>query len=243
MPAGREISGRCNGLFRRPPGGLLWCHMARGQRRIDIVGHRFGTLTVLESAGVHVCPSGHRVSMWKCVCDCGTVCVMYGNYIRNKPHPSCGCRKIAKATTHGRSKDDVYSIWRGMIKRCHLPGSTSYRLYGAAGVSVCERWRESFEAFIADVGERPSSSHSIDRYPNCTGNYEPGNVRWATAKEQNNNKTDNRLIEFNGETMTMSQWAERIGISAKTLHMRLKTRSVEWSLTTPKYSCGPQKRQ
>jgi hypothetical protein len=92
-------------------------------------------------------------------------------------------RGPSKHSTH-----PLYGIWKGMLDRCYNPKSPSYKYYGALGVSVCERWRDSFQDFLADVGKRRSSKLSLDRYPNNSGDYEPGNVRWATSKQQNRNK-------------------------------------------------------
>jgi len=95
-------------------------------------------------------------------------------------------------TTHGMSRTPEYKIWSVMLQRCHNPNAQGYPYYGARGISVCERWRESFAEFIADVGRRPSAEHSLDRIEN-DGNYEPGNCRWATPKEQANNRRPIKL--------------------------------------------------
>lgn len=108
-----------------------------------------------------------------------------------------------------------------MVYRCTNPKSRDYRRYGANGITVCDRWRDSFEAFIADMGERPSRSHSLDRYPNGAGNYEPGNVRWATAKEQANNLSNNKKYRYNGQDLTASQIADLTGVSFNLIRRRL----------------------
>lgn len=124
--------------------------------------------------------------------------------------------------THGLSKTTEYNIWSTMITRCHTPTNKRFPLYGGKGVTVCDRWRHSFENFLADVGPRPSKKHSIDRYPDPHGNYEPGNVRWATQKEQCNNKRDNRLVNVNGEMLTVAQLAERVGVVYRTMQKRVE---------------------
>jgi hypothetical protein len=124
------------------------------------------------------------------------------------------------AKSHGRSFDPIYNVWQRMIARCHKKYSTSYGRYGARGIKVCLRWRASFEAFLADMGERPEGMQ-LDRYPDNNGNYEPGNVRWATRKQNNRNRRSNRLLTLNGKTQTMTDWAEEYGINASTLHSRL----------------------
>lgn len=116
-------------------------------------------------------------------------------------------------TTHGLSGHPLYGAWLKMIDRCEKTTCKSYRLYGAMGVSVHPRWK-SFANFVVDVGPRPSDKYSLDRYPNNNGNYEPGNVRWATAVDQGNNRRDNHLVTIEGETLTLTQWARRFGVAS-----------------------------
>lgn len=134
---------------------------------------------------------------------------------------------------HGMTNTATFRIWQSIIARCERPSSISYQYYGAKGVSMCEKWRSSFEAFLADMGERPEGM-SIDRMDSA-GNYEPGNCRWATITEQNNNKSDTRLITFNGKTMNMSAWAREIGTSPAALHHRIANigMPIEDALTMP----------
>lgn len=124
-----------------------------------------------------------------------------------------------------------YQAWNQMWQRCNNPKCASYSYYGGKGVSVCARWG-SFLNFLADVGTRPSSKHSLDRYPNPNGNYEPDNVRWATWGQQNTNRgTYNHWITFKGETRSLSEWAKRAKIPVSTLQRRLKTWPIEEALT------------
>lgn len=127
-----------------------------------------------------------------------------------------------------------YRVWAGMKVRCANPKSQDWHRYGGRGIAVCDRWRDSFENFYADMGPRPSSKHSIDRI-DSDGNYEPANCRWATSKEQANNwKTRNRRITHNGETLSIPEWAERLGITRESLRDRLDAGwSVSDALTTP----------
>ena len=119
------------------------------------------------------------------------------------------------------SRPDGYHSWQGMIGRCEYPHHPDYRNYGGRGISVCPRWRKSFKDFMADMGPRPTKRHTIERI-DTNGNYEPANCRWATQKEQQNNRRNNRLLTLNGETLTMAQWAERIGITIYALYQRLE---------------------
>jgi hypothetical protein len=120
-----------------------------------------------------------------------------------------------------------------MKSRCFNPNHTAFRYYGGRGITVCERWRDSYENFLADVGPRPSDKHSLDREDN-DGHYEPGNVRWALPKEQARNERSNRHVTIGPETKTLAEWLERFGIARKTFYTRL---AQGWSeveaLTTP----------
>ncbi len=109
--------------------------------------------------------------------------------------------------------------WRAMVRRCRNPRDKAYARYGARGILVCDEWANSYEAFIAHIGAKPSPVHSIDRIDNARG-YEPGNVRWATAKEQQRNRTNNRILSLGGIAATAADWAERTGVSATTIVSR-----------------------
>lgn len=114
-----------------------------------------------------------------------------------------------------------YSIWSNLRARCHNPQNSSYPKYGARGIRVCDEWRADFLNFLRDMGRRPSQAHSIERVNN-DGNYEPGNCRWATAKEQARNRRSSRFIEIDGTTQTLAGWADQAGINLSTIHARLK---------------------
>ena len=127
----------------------------------------------------------------------------------------------------------LYGLWRSMRHRCHNAARADYPLYGGRGIEVCEKWRWDFRAFVSDVGERPSPKHTLDRLRG-DGNYEPGNVRWATAKEQCRNRRGNRFIEWRGARRTVAECAELAGLPQDTVHHRLDAGwSVDRALTTP----------
>lgn len=167
----------------------------------DLTGKKYGRLEVLLRAA-----SGSKRPMWLCRCECGTEKAIRADHLVAGKVVSCGCyvREVVaqKARRHGMSKTRIYRIWRDMINRCHYEKYPERHLYGGRGIVVCDRWRESFDAFFADMGDAPDGM-SIDRFPDTNGNYEPGNCRWATAKQQANNrrKPKARVRQQLAETM------------------------------------------
>ena len=154
-------------------------------RAIDLTGQRFERLTVIERR------QHGKVARWLCLCDCGAAKEFAHGNLRNGTSRSCGCLRAdalrASKTTHGQRGEPEYAVWGTMKRRCHSPACADFKYYGARGISVCDRWRASFEAFIADMGKRPSDKHSIERVNN-DGNYEPSNCVWATVAEQAKNR-------------------------------------------------------
>lgn len=140
---------------------------------------------------------------------------------------------IARNTTHGKSRTKVHVAWQQMRQRCEDPNSTAYHKYGAKGILVCERWKK-FENFYADMGEPPTAKHTLDRI-DFRGNYEPGNCRWATQLEQQNNRSSNRLLTAFGRTQTLQQWVRETGMSHKTITCRIDRNgwSAEKALSVP----------
>jgi hypothetical protein len=134
--------------------------------------------------------------------------------------------------SHGASRTPLYKVWTGMIQRCHNPNSNGYELYGGRGISVCDRWKNSFAAFAEDVGERPPDA-SLDRFPNQDGNYEPTNIRWASPTQQQRNTRWNVKLEY-GKTMLLQEWAELLDINYEVLRSRYKRKwTPERILTEP----------
>lgn len=157
------------------------------------------------------------------LCDCGSVKDVTERVFYNSL--SCGCEKgqniSASKTRHGKRGHRIYWIWSGMIDRCSNPNNKSYSRYGAKGIFVCSRWL-TFDNFYEDMGDPPSSQHSIDRYPNPAGNYEPSNCRWATSQEQARNKVKTIYLTYLGETKCLPEWAETSGISLKKIEERFR---------------------
>jgi hypothetical protein len=199
----------------------------------DLTGLRFGRLTVLEPVENFECGRNRK---WKCVCDCGAVVDVRASHMKSGASKSCGCLSVemtkARSTTHGQSHGTAeYKTWANIRSRCEDQKHISFKYYGAKGVKVCERW-QAFQNFFADMGLRPSKHHSIDRYPDKNGNYEPGNCRWATEVEQQNNRSNNMLITSGGVTMTEPNWARKLGFGRQIIRQRiLRGWSVEKSLS------------
>lgn len=144
--------------------------------------------------------------------------------------------KSGKALRPSNKRHPLHALhrnWEGMKGRCHSPRHILYKNYGAKGIRVCDRWRASFDAFFEDMGPKPSPDHSLDRINNA-GNYEPGNVRWATEAEQHRNRSDNIMVTHSGKTQCVTDWARELGITRKALEQRLRTWPLERALTEPR---------
>ncbi len=163
-------------------------------KRDWMVGYRFGRVVVTAHAGR---------SMWHVKCDCGEEKTVRTDHLRRGLSQSCGCLSAEMARARNRRHGDTvgytqtaeYRTWRKMIVRCENKNCADYYLYGARGIKVCQEWRESFAEFLAHVGRKPSPKHSIDRINN-NGNYEPGNVRWATARQQRRNQRSKQEVRI-----------------------------------------------
>ncbi len=185
-------------------------------------GQVFGMLTVIERSGSS--PDGH--AKWLCRCACGASTVKATNNLRtSRCIQSCGCEgkrlQAQSHETHGMRNSREYQSWRAAKERCHNPASKDYPRYGGKGISMCDEWRNSFEAFHAHMGSRPADT-TLDRYPDQSGNYEPGNCRWATTIEQNRNRRSSVTVEWRGAPTGLAVVAKELGITYGAAFMRYK---------------------
>lgn len=210
---------------------------------LNLVGHVFGRWTARER------DTSSKRPRWICECTCGTVASVRQSGLRDGTSQSCGCKHREELTErmtavgptfkHGQARagkhTKEYWIWMQMRKRCSDPKQEHFHLYGGRGITVCDRWLSSFENFIADLGPRPTPKHSIERV-DSNGTYEPGNCRWATPKEQANNTSRNKFIEWNGQRKTAAQWAEELGVNSELILYRLENGwTVEEAFFTKKF--------
>ena len=179
----------------------------------DLTGQVFGRWTVL---GFHSVKTGGK-RYWLCRCECGTEKPVCGCHLRSGA--STGCLRHNQET-HGKSHTPEYYAWHNMLGRCRNPNHPLYPAYGGRGVYVCDKWK-AFEAFFSDIGPRPSRRHSLDRIDN-SGNYEPGNVKWSTSRQQTRNTRRTHLISHDGKVMCLTDWANTTGVAVSTLRNRLK---------------------
>lgn len=183
------------------------------ERDLSWPGTRMGKYLVTEKYEIR-----RGGTYWYCICECGNSrYISAGNL---KRQCSQGCNSCGN-TRHGMSRTYEYLTWMAMRCRCNNPEHDNYKNYGGRGIKVCDRWDELFVNFFADMGPRPSPKHSLDRINN-DGNYEPGNCRWATAKEQSRNRRNTIKLTFYGKTQSLSEWAEEYGLTKACLAGRLR---------------------
>lgn len=193
----------------------------------NLVGKKFGRWEVVEYRGINQL---HK-STWLCRCSCGTEKVVVEGNLKSGVSKSCGCatKEAMKNNTfskkHGKSLTRPYRLWSKMMSRCYKKYDREYMSYGGRGISVCKRWHD-FVNFYADMGDRPNDK-TLDRIDNSKG-YSPDNCRWATIKQQNNNRRNNTIIEYLGRKMTLQQWADLTNIKAGTISNRIK--NLKWSI-------------
>lgn len=209
--------------------------MSRRKQTPPATGTKFDKWEVIS-------PSDRPYSVL-CRCTCGIERHIRYRHLYSSHTRSClkcsGDKIAAKKTRHGYSKRSTnrtptYRSWAMMVNRCRNQNCPAYENYGGRGIKVCDRWLD-FANFLSDVGERPSMKHSIDRFPDNNGNYEPGNCRWATSSQQARNTRANHIVEWDGKKQILSDWAKELGISVTLLSARLGRLgwSIEKTMTTP----------
>ena len=191
----------------------------------DITGQKFGRITAIRYVG----KNEDKRALWECNCDCGNTVIVDGKSLRLGNTKSCGCYNLDRIAernkiihkTHGETNTKLFHIWGGIKSRCKNPNMNNYHDYGGKGVSICEEWDNSFEAFRDWSYENGyKDGLTIDRI-DSNGNYCPENCRWATVKEQNRNRKSNKLITYNGETHCIADWADILGINYDVLQHRI----------------------
>ena len=191
--------------------------------RLELAGNKYGRLTVLRFS--HMNKRGS--SVWECLCDCGNRAFVEGSNMVFGKTRSCGClhKEAAKTAAkscikHGMCKTRLHRIWLHIKERCSNPNCKAYPDYGGRGISVCESWERDFKSFYDwAIANGYEERLTIERI-NVNGNYEPSNCKWATMEQQANNKRSSAFITFNGETHTMSEWANITGIKYSTIRSR-----------------------
>ncbi len=208
------------------------------ERRAEpMIGLRFGRLLVIGDSGLRIRKDGLSNRWWLCQCDCGNTTETTTTNLRNGSTKSCGCygaerrreAAIAALTKHGHAtvanRRPEYSVFKTMHARCYNPNNHKYPRYGGRGIIVEPRWHE-YENFYADMGERPSPAHQIERRDN-DGNYGPDNCYWATPQEQARNRRSNHVITINGETRCVAEWSDISGLGSSTILQRVR---AGWSI-------------
>ena len=189
----------------------------------ELSGQRFTKLTVIKRAG----STKYGQPLWECKCDCGNTTFVCGQHLREQRVKSCGCYIKEIVTKHKMSRTRLYKIWASMKNRCENPNRKDYKRYGQRGIKVCSDWSDFLTFCEWATNNGYNDGLTLDRI-DVNGNYEPSNCRWATVKEQSNNRTNNHLITYNGETKTIAQWAEERNINHDTLYSRINR--MNWDI-------------
>ena len=201
---------------------------------IDMTGKKFGRWTVIERSD----NSKRGNAQWICKCDCGTTSIVRGDLMRIGHSTSCGCiateKLVRYSTKHGDTRDSgwarEYKVWSHIKQRCLNPKDSHYKYYGGRGICICDRWLNSYVNFLVDMGRCPKSL-TIERIDN-DGNYEPGNCKWATQKEQVRNRSNNVWIEFDNKRMIQTDWLRELGVTWGKWNYWLKQGFSEGALIT-----------
>ena len=208
----------------------------------DFIGKKFGRWTIVEALPREMGAKKMKRMKYKCVCDCGNTSEVSKTCLVTGRSKSCGCYAKQRAsetmTTHGLSRTPMYALWASIKRRVVNPNVKGFDRYGARGITMCNEWLNNFQAFYDYVndtlGPKPSPQHSIDRIEN-EGNYEPGNIQWATNEAQSSNRRSNIVVVFQGISDTLTRHCRRLGLNAKVVNLRVSRRgwTPEQALSTP----------
>lgn len=192
---------------------------------IDIVGNRYNNLVVVERL-----PNiKGGITVWKCLCDCGNYTIVRGHNLKNGAVKSCGCLKntTKPSLKHNMSNTRIYREWANMKRRCYTPSIKSYKDYGGRGITVCNEWKESFESFMKWALNNGYADNLTIERKDTNGNYCPENCEWIPLNQQQKNRRNCRLINYNGQTMTLTEWCKKLNLPFNRIHYRLY--SLGWS--------------
>lgn len=194
----------------------------------DLIGMKFGRMTVIEFAGYYKCNCRGKKALWKCKCECGNEKIVRGSCLLYGDTKSCGClsREMAsaRAVKHHGFGTRLYNIWDSMRQRCNNPNNKSYYNYGGRGIKICKEWDDfnKFKEWSLSNGYDENAEKgrcTLDRI-DVDGMYSPDNCRWCDMKAQSNNKRNTKYLEYNGEIKSLSQWADEIGVKYCTVWKR-----------------------
>jgi hypothetical protein len=201
-------------------------------KREDLTGRKFNKLTVIEPIN----KDKKYEYKWKCLCDCGNYCIVSASSLKTGHTKSCGCLQGEHHcdSSHIEGRTRLYRIWTNIKQRCLNANNKAYKNYGQRGITICKEWEQSYNSFKQwSLDNGYADNLSIDRI-DVNGNYEPSNCRWVNFKTQANNTRVNKLITFNGETLTLAQWRDKMGFKRGVIEYRLqKGWDIEKTLTTP----------
>ena len=192
---------------------------------VDLSGLKFNRLTVIGRL-----PNIGCKALWECVCECGNKTKCLTSQLKSGNKKSCGCYRrevlLQLSTSHGMATVGnvavEYRAWLSIKERCYNNKSKSYKDYGGRGIGMFDEWVNDFDSFLSYIGMRPSKNHSVDRFPNNNGHYEPGNVRWATPKEQAGNTRKSVILTHNGVSKNLSDWAKYFNVKHEAIRYHLK---------------------
>lgn len=212
-------------------------------RKLELSGQRFGKLVAVRS---HY-DSEKRITLWECKCDCGNTCNVRANSLVHGRTKSCGCLRkesnVQNKTKHGMAKTRIYNAWSSMKRRCYTTTNHNYSHYGKRGISVCDEWKESFEEFYKwAISNGYDDKLSLDRIDN-DGNYCPQNCRWASIKEQNNNRGVSINISYDGKTQNLSEWCKELNLPYSRVYQRIAKYgyTFEEAITEPSHNRSGKK--